>query len=230
MSIHEVTRGQFRQFVESTGYTTDAEKDSKGGRGWKNGIRTTGAEFHWNTPLGFDVEQTDDDPVVNVSWNDAAAFCQWLSENEGVTYRLPTEAEWEFACRAGSITRFSYGDDESRLDDYARYVSNGDLNTNRVGQNKANAWRLFDLHGNVFEWCQHAYVRYSTAPTIDPSGMADASDRVLRGGSFFDASSDVRSTLRRNNLTSYRDETIGFRPTRMYELPPAMHRVEAASD
>lgn len=222
MSIHEVTRGQFRQFVESTGYKTDAEKDGNGGRGWTDGVRTIGSEFLWNTPLGFEVEQTDDHPVVNVSWNDAAAFCEWLSETEGVPYRLPSEAEWEYACRAGSTTRFSCGDDESLLDDYSRHIGNGGLNTNLVGQKKPSAWGLFDLHGNVFEWCQHGYLPYSTTPAVDPVELAVAPDRVLRGGSFFDASSDVRSTLRRNNQTSYRDDTIGFRPTRRYELPPAV--------
>ena len=110
----EVTRGQFRQFVADAGYRTEAERDGKGGYGWNEEAKKfeTNPRYSWENP-GFD--QTDEHPVVNVSWNDAVAFTQWLSRKEGKLYRLPTEAEWEYACRAGTTSRYSFGDDTEGL-------------------------------------------------------------------------------------------------------------------
>src|SRR5271165_5955359 len=114
LGVHEVTRGQFRRFVDDTGYQTDAEKDGKGGTGWNEEAKKfeQNPRYTWLNP-GF--EQTDEHPVVNVSWNDAVAFAGWLSRREGVTYRLPTEAEWEYACRAGTTTNYCNGDDPEGL-------------------------------------------------------------------------------------------------------------------
>ena len=115
LGTYHVTRGQFRQFVANAGYKTDAEKGEKPGAwGWNPDNKEVGfnEKYSWRI-TGF--EQTDEHPVVNVSWNDAAAFCKWLSRKEGTTYRLPTEAEWEYACRAGTTTRYSSGDDPETL-------------------------------------------------------------------------------------------------------------------
>ena len=114
LGVHEVTRGQFRRFVDDTGYQTEAEKDGKGGWGWNEDAKKfeQNPRYTWLNP-GF--EQTDLHPVVNVSWNDAVAFAEWLGRKEGKTYRLPTEAEWEYACRAGTTTRFFCGDDAEGL-------------------------------------------------------------------------------------------------------------------
>jgi len=115
MGKYEVTRGQFRQFVEATGYRTEAEKDGKGGGGYvadKKAFLLTDRKFSWRE-TGF--PQTDTHPVVNVSWDDARAFCEWLSRKEGKEYRLPTEAEWEYSCRAGTRTRFHGGDSDETL-------------------------------------------------------------------------------------------------------------------
>jgi formylglycine-generating enzyme required for sulfatase activity len=112
---HEVSRGQFRRFVEATGYQTEAEKDGKGGGGYvaeRKAFVLSAKQFSWRE-TGF--PQTDAHPVVNVSWNDARAFCEWLSKQEGKEYRLPTEAEWEFCCRAGTRTRFHGGNDDESL-------------------------------------------------------------------------------------------------------------------
>src|SRR5262249_15155949 len=110
---YEGTRGEFAAFVKATQYQTDAERDGKGGWGHDSeGKPKQAPGFTWRNP-GF--EQTDQHPVVNVSWNDAMAFCAWLSEKEGVAYRLPTEAEWEYACRAGTTTRYYSGDDPETL-------------------------------------------------------------------------------------------------------------------
>lgn len=117
LGAYEVTVGEFRKFVEDSGYKTDAEKD--GIDSWAFNTKTgklepegRKPEYTWRNP-GW--EQTDDHPVVNVTWNDAVAFCEWLSRKEGATYRLPTEAEWEYACRAGTTTRFWSGDDPETL-------------------------------------------------------------------------------------------------------------------
>ena len=116
LGTYHVTRGQFRQFVKDTGYKTDAEKGRQAGGLWAGTLtrRSIGfnEKYSWRN-AGF--EQTDEHPVVNVSWNDAVAFCKWLSRKEGKTYRLPTEAEWEYACRAGTTTRYYSGDDPETL-------------------------------------------------------------------------------------------------------------------
>ena len=146
MGQTDVTVGQFRQFVKATGYKTQAEREGGAVRGFPNGGFKEVANTNWLNP-GF--AQTDDHPVVCVSWNDAVEFCQWLSKEEGRTYRLPTEAEWEYSCRAGSKGRWSFGDDEGELWDYARVGGNSQGHAWPVAGLKANAWGLYDMHGNV---------------------------------------------------------------------------------
>ncbi|MCB9873619.1 MAG: SUMF1/EgtB/PvdO family nonheme iron enzyme [Planctomycetaceae bacterium] len=211
VSIHEVTRGQFRKFVEQAKHKTDAEQSGKGGMGWRDGEWIQSPEFLWNTVLGFDTEQTDDHPVVNVSWNDAVAFCEWLSKKEGVPYRLPTEAEWEFACRAGSLARYSWGDEESFQADYAWSAETGGNQTNPVGQKKSNALGLFDLYGNVWEWCNDRNRPYTTEALIDPVGTSQGNHRATRGGQFSNPSSTIRSAARWDYRPDFRTPIGGFR-------------------
>ena len=117
LGAHEVTVGQFRRFVNATGYKTDAEAGGVNANGFTSETGfSTDQQYNWRNP-GF--AQTDDHPVVNVTWDDAVAFCRWLSDKEGKRYRLPTEAEWEYACRAGTTTRFPNGDQEDRLREIA---------------------------------------------------------------------------------------------------------------
>ena len=181
-------------------------------------------------------------PVENVSWEDAVEFCRKLSalsdeQAEGRVYRLPTEAEWEYACRAGAETEFSFGNGEQSLVDYpwigdnsgrrpinakqvftanrekydALLLSNG-CRTHRVGLKKPNAWGLHDMHGNVWEWCQDWYnENYFGGEVTDPAGPKSGSDRVYRGGSWTNFTVHCRSANRRGHSSNYRHYSFGFR-------------------
>jgi len=157
LGMCQVTRGQFRQFIEAENFRTDAEtgKAGNGGMGLaSDGKESVGPEFTWRN-TGF--EQTDAHPVLNVTWNDAVAFCQWIGRKEGKSYRLPTEAQWEYACRAGSTARYCFGESESGLGDYAWYAANSGNRTHPVGEKRPNAWGLYDMQGNAVQWCSDWY-------------------------------------------------------------------------
>jgi len=222
LGTHHVTRGQFRQFVAETGYRTDAEKGKTPGafgRDWDS--KTQGfawhAQYSWRD-AGF--EQTDDHPVINVSWNDTVAFCKWLSKKEGKTYRLPTEAEWEYTCRGGTTTRYYGGDDPYRSNP-GSWVDIGGTDkglvlTAPVGSLKPNAFGLFDMHGNAAQWCSDWYGEkyYAMSPTDDPLGPESGKRRALRGGSWADWSYYSRSAVRYARLPDSRDYSTGFRVAR----------------
>ena len=160
-------------------------------------------------------------PVEQVNWNEAVAFCGKLSVQEGVEYRLPTEAEWEYSCRAGTTTAYSFGNDVSGLGEYAWYKDNSSDITHPVGSLKPNAWGLFDMHGNVWEWCQDRYGKYETEQVlVDPKGPASGSTRVLRGGAFVAHPENVRAADRGSHLPGDRYLLIGFRLARTYPLSP----------
>jgi formylglycine-generating enzyme required for sulfatase activity len=161
--------------------------------------------------VGF--EQTDEHPVVNVSWNDAKAFCDWLGGKEGKTYRLPSEAQWEYACRAGNTTRYCFGDEESGLGEYAWYDKNSGSRTHPVGQKRPNAFGLYDVHGNVCQWCADWYDDnyYEKSPTDDPAGPSTGTDRVYRGGSRLDDARICRSAYRGKSAPGNRSDFLGFR-------------------
>lgn len=199
MSAHEVTIGQFRQFVETTNYRSDAERDGRGGTGLR-ADGTWGAEpkFTWRE---YGVPVTDDHPVANVSWNDANAYCQWLSKKEGVEYRLPTEVEWEYACRAGTTTRYYCGDDPKSLAGHANMADqslakkdprlpwalshdDGHAYLAPVGQFTPNAFGLYDIHGNVLEWCSSEFSEFDPLPDFDAPARPDVR-YVVRGGHWF---------------------------------------------
>ncbi|MCY2989228.1 MAG: formylglycine-generating enzyme family protein, partial [Planctomycetota bacterium] len=155
-------------------------------------------------------------PVETVSWDDAAAFCKRLSEvpaerAAGRAYRLPTEAEWEYACRAGSTSKFSFGDSETELGKHAWYDKNSGSKTHPVGEKQANVWGLYDMHGNVREWCQDWYGPYEAKPASDPSGPSSASFRVVRGGGWSDGGGSCRSASRFRNFQGFRFRNFGFR-------------------
>jgi len=159
-------------------------------------------------------------PVDSVNWDDAVEFCRKLSElpeekAAGHVYRLPTEAEWEYACRAGTTTKWSCGDDKSKLGDYAWYNSNSDKKTHPVGLKKPNAWGLYDMHGNVFEWCQDYYGEQSSDAVTDPTGPKTGSKRLLRGGSWDLTSRYCLSSHRFQLEPTDRYDFVGFRVVRV---------------
>jgi formylglycine-generating enzyme required for sulfatase activity len=161
-------------------------------------------------------DQNADLPVESVSWDDAVEFCKRLSDlpeekKAGRVYRLPTEAEWEFACRAGSTTAYSFGASSKSLGDYAWFGENSGRQTHPVGEKKANAWGLYDMHGNVWELCSDWYGEYPKGAVSDPSGPNEGSYRVIRGGGWNDEAADCRSANRARIVPSDRSINLGFR-------------------
>ena len=197
MGTTEVTKGQFGKFVQATQYKTEAEKAGDANT-WKN----------------TSFSPTDDHPVLYVSWNDAVKFCEWLSREEKETYELASEAEWEYACRAGSKGSYSF-DDVKQLGDYAWYISNSGFTSHPVGTKKPNAWGLYDMHGNAWEWCadgQRDYPKEETKDVIkDPKGPVDGTSRVLRGGSSYNDPRSCRSAYRITYGAGGRLNSIGVR-------------------
>jgi formylglycine-generating enzyme required for sulfatase activity len=155
-------------------------------------------------------------PVERVSWEDAVEFCKKLSElpeekTAGRVYRLPTEAEWEYACRAGSKSAYSFGADSTSLGDYAWFGENSGNQTHPVGEKKANAWGVYDMHGNVWEWCSDWYGEYPKGAVSDPSVPNEGSGRVLRGGGWRLGAARCRSANRNGGGPSGRSVDLGFR-------------------
>jgi formylglycine-generating enzyme required for sulfatase activity len=150
-------------------------------------------------------------PVNTLCWDDAIAFCSTLSEKTHKTVRLPTEAEWEYACRAGSTTRFSFGDSDNALDEYAWYTGNWAGTIHPVGQKKPNAWGLYDMHGNVWEWCQDWFGAYAARAVTDPGGPSSGSGCVVRGGSANSYPHLCHSAARREHSKGDRYLNVGFR-------------------
>jgi WD40 repeat protein/formylglycine-generating enzyme required for sulfatase activity len=191
LGVYEVTQGQYENVMRT--------------RPWQG--------------KGF-VQEGSDYPATWVNWGDAVAFCRKLSKQEGVEYRLPTEAEWEYACRAGTTTAFSFGDDASKLGQYAWYNKSawdiGEEYAHGVGRKLPNPWGLYDLHGNVWEWCQDWYARYGSETVSDPKGPAQGKYRLLRSGAFRHIPTYARSAFRFYGQPGSRNANGGFRVARTY--------------
>jgi len=242
MSRHEVTVGQFRAFLQRSGHVPESIADGTGGYGFNAAYDPTktargdafegrSPTYSWQNP-GF--RQGDDHPVVNVTWNDAVALAKWLSGQEGRRYRLPTEAEWEYACRAGSTGRYQHGNDPAGLTrvgntfdadtavHWPKWASqatpghDGHPFTAPVGSFAPNAFGLFDLHGNVWEWVSDWYGEdyYARSPTDDPTGPADGPVKVRRGGSWHTWPFYSRCSFRNWNTVETRYTLVGIRLVR----------------
>jgi formylglycine-generating enzyme required for sulfatase activity len=215
----EVTIGQFSKFVADTGYKTEAEKLAKS-----------------YTSPGYPT--TAETAATYLTWNDAAAYCNWLSNKDGLQrvyepfgstwtarpgngYRLPTEAEWEFACRAGTTTQFSFGDDEKQLSEFAWTKENSDNRAQAVGTKAPNPFGLYDMHGNVWEWCDDWYAESpQSVGRNDPRGPASGTRRVCRSGAYAHVAPTARSAFRIGMSPSYSVSSHhGFRVARSFDMP-----------
>ena len=217
----EVTVGQWRAFTISDDYKSEAERE-----GWSWGLDhgASGKKkgYYWDNP-GF--EQTENHPVTCISWNDAQEFIRWISKKDGIIYRLPTEAEWKYACRAGSLTPFSLG--KCLVTDDANYNGNYPLSdcpkgeyrkkTVLVASFRPNAWGLYDMHGNVWEWCTDWYAPYSGNKTENPKGPSSGSGRVICGGSWGSVARSCRAANRNVGDPDRRSDSLGFRLCRPVE-------------
>jgi sulfatase modifying factor 1 len=235
----EVTVGQFRRFLEASGYVPESVADGTGAYGYNpaydpattargDAFEGRDLKYSWRNP-GF--AQDDSHPVVNVTWNDAVAMAGWLSRSEGHVYRLPTEAEWEYAARAGTRTRYHSGDAPASLlevanvfdadavpnwkkwTDYALDGRDGHAFTAPAGSHAPNAFGLYDMHGNAWEWTAdwHDDAYYAVSPVDDPKGPATGSVRVRRGGSWHTWSFYARSSFRNWNTPGTRYTLVGMR-------------------
>ena len=235
----EVTVGQFRRFIEASGYRPESEADGTGGYGYNpaydpaktargDAFEGRDQRYSWRNP-GF--AQGDDHPVVNITWHDAHALAAWLSSTEGHRYRLPTEAEWEYACRAGTRTRYPHGDDPEGLarhantfdEDAAPYWPrwaaqavkghDGHAFTAPVASYPANAFGLHDMVGNAWEWVSdwHGDTAYAESQRDDPQGPAQGSVRVRRGGSWHTWPLYARCSYRNWNAPDTRYTLVGMR-------------------
>ena len=242
IGAHEVTRGQFKQFVEATGYRTDAEKE---GFSFKDHAGTAeAAGVNWKQP-GF--PQTDDHPVVCVSWLDAVNFCDWLSRKEQRRCRLPSEAEWEYAARAGETARFPWGD---QPDDGAGWANVADQSlhakanglsqwfaftdgyvcTAPVGSFRPNRWGLYDTCGNVCEWCIDRAGTYIETPQTNPVIVGPNSEHIVRGGAWDLGPSNTRVSNRAYAYPYHRFPFVGFRVVQEINPPTEPERPTAARD
>ena len=204
MGKYEVTIGEYLKYCRETN------------RNWPEWLEV-GSTYHIRSggnafykPFVSDSEQ-DRRPIVGVSWNDAVAYCEWLSRKTGETYRLPSEAEWEYACRAGTTGEYA-----GNLDEVGWYSGNSDGKTHPVGQKSPNGWGLYDMHGNVWEWCQDWYEEgyYGKSPGSDPTGPSRGTHRVIRGGSWNSPAPNCRSANRYRNTPDNRYYGLGFRLVR----------------
>ncbi|MGD0093197.1 MAG: SUMF1/EgtB/PvdO family nonheme iron enzyme, partial [Planctomycetota bacterium] len=211
MGKYHVTVAQFRAFADGTKYQTVAEKQGFA-HAWKDQfvkdqvVKGT----NWRTP-GF--PQEDNYPVSVITWYDAQEFCKWATKLAGRTVRLPSEAEWEYACRAGTTTLYNTGDKDSDLELAGWFEKNSGMHTNAVGQKKPNAWGLYDMHGNVWQMCADWFndKYYADSPPVDPKGPANGGHRVLRGGTWNSYPRQCRAEFRSRTTPEAPYADIGFR-------------------
>ena len=212
---YDVTRGEYASFVRETGYPDGDGCGHDGGKWMRR------PNVSWRNP-GF--PQSDREPVVCVSWNDAHAYVKWLNQKlqrsatvEGTrVYRLPSESEWEYAARAGSSTKFWWGDDVGAAADHAWFQTNSGGRTHEVGSKPANAFGLYDMSGNVWQWTEDCYAdSYVNAPSDGSAARGEAMClRVDRGSSWYYPAWLLRPATRERNPAGYRDIMLGFRVAR----------------
>jgi formylglycine-generating enzyme required for sulfatase activity len=211
-SKYEVTIADFRRFVEASSYVTDAEK-SGFSNAYVNGSwqQKSGVNWRYNSAGSIRNATEDKHPVVHVSWNDAVAYCKWLSTKIGRTCRLPTEAEWEYAAKGGSSSQNYIYAGSNTLSNVAWYADNSSLLTHEIGGKQANELGLYDMTGNVWEWCNDWYGQYGSVASTNPTAPTTGTYRVLRGASWYNPADVCR--INNRDITAPGDTygAIGFR-------------------
>jgi formylglycine-generating enzyme required for sulfatase activity len=215
-----VTCAQFELFVNQTQYRTEAETGASGGFGWDGKALKQNQRYTWRNP-GF--AQGPDYPATILTYNDALAFCDWLTRKTGRTFALPTEAQWEYACRAGSTNAWRNGNDLARAGELAWFKPAAQNQTHAVDSKPPNAWGLY-MGGNVYEWCRDWYGPYTPQPATDPdqtdSTLSDKPRRVLRGGSWLREGQHTRAAARYRSAPGSRNADISFRVLTYVEITP----------
>lgn len=211
----EVTKGEWKKFIEDTNYKTESENNG-GALVWIGYKWDKSWKYSWKNP-GF--EQNDNEPVTCVTYNDALNYCKWLSKKEGLNYSLPTEAQWEYSCRAGSESAFAFGD--CLLDTQANFAANSKRGncpegkyrnkTIDTGKLSANKWGLFDVHGNVLEWCEDFYGIYDESKIVDPKGPENGETKVVRGCGWETDINNCRAGNRFSENMNSAKNNLGFR-------------------
>ncbi|MGC4014932.1 MAG: SUMF1/EgtB/PvdO family nonheme iron enzyme [Luteolibacter sp.] len=217
-----VTVGQWKRFVAETGYQTEAETGNSGGFGWNGKELAQQKQFTWKSP-GF--AQSPDDPVCIITFPDATEFCKWLGKKTPLRITLPTEAQWEYACRAGSIAPWHDGSPTLSAagvkTDLAWHKGNSNNSTHATASTASNLWGI-RIGGNVSEWCLDWYAPYADGPVTDPlqtnQNLSDKPRRVLRGGSWIRDLKNTRSAARYRADPRSRNADIGFRVAAPYQL------------
>jgi formylglycine-generating enzyme required for sulfatase activity len=218
IGCYDVTVAEFEEFVNTTNYKTDAEKvgysyiwnashwEKKAGICWRN--TASGGHYDNNDKKKF--------PVVHVSWNDAKEYCNWLSSKTGKQYRLPTEAEWEYAAKGGNKSSGYKYPGSNDIDQVAWYKGNSNSDLHPVGQKSPNELMLYDMSGNVNQWCSDWYGAkyYQSSPIQDPLGIDSGQYRAIRGGSWNDESGCCRVSIRGGTPPNVSGNSIGFRLVR----------------
>jgi formylglycine-generating enzyme required for sulfatase activity len=220
LGMYEVTVSEFKTFIDATGYRTDADKEGTSRvytDTWKD---QSGVNWKYDTRGNLRPSSDYNHPVVHVSWNDAVEYCKWLSKKNGKTYRLPTEAEWEYAAGGGASNRTKWAgtSDENNLGRYANATGNQDGHalTAPIGRLLANTLGLYDMSGNVWEWCSDWYSSdyYRNSPSSNPTGPTSGSFRVRRGGSWYGGPQNCRVAYRSDDAPGSRYYNAGFRLAR----------------
>lgn len=224
MMKYEVTVEEFQKFVKDSHYMTDAESE-KGCYVLSDGVWDIKRNANWQNPY---FPQKKEEPVVCISYNDAKAYAKWLSEKSGLNFRLPSESEWEYVAKAGTNSKWFFGDTENMICDYANVADNTlkqkeistmvapcndrAIKTARVGKYRPNPFGLYDIYGNVWEWCEDSYSEsYREAPTDGSAVDFYSSYKVLRGGSWNDVPVNVASSIRYGKISTKADSDNGFR-------------------
>jgi formylglycine-generating enzyme required for sulfatase activity len=199
-----VTVGEYLRFADDTKshFPVWLERDNE------YNVETGSKDYYKS--LGFS-RSADNFPIVGVSWEDARIYCEWLSNKTGKRYRLPTEAEWEYAARGGHKSKHYKYSGSNSIKEVAWYAENGSSKPQPVGKKKANELGLFDMSGNVWEWCGDWYGEYPSEPQINPTGPGSGSSRVYRGGSWHDYADYCRVSHRFHHTPGRRNSYLGFR-------------------